>query len=350
MDLTGIHHLTAVSANISGNYRFYTEVMGMRLVKRSVNQDDVSAYHLFYADAVGSPGTDLTFFDWAMPRERRGTNSLSQTYLRVSGASLRWWEQWLREKGVSIVGDGTIERDGRLTLDFEDPEGQRLALVDDGGQGGDGKPWAESPVPAEHQVRGLGPIQMSVSDLAPTDRVLTQVMNMRRVREYDHPADERHKVVVYAMSEGGPHQVSVQFVPRWFSEIFGFDFVVHDATLDVSPEDNPTNEPRPDLSVLLRPFWEFVSVPRQSRDLLLAVEVSVSSLYFDLKTKAPLYARAGIPEYWVLDVEQRRLFVHRLPEGGAYTSITVFAEPESIAPLAAPDKEFAVADAFPRFK
>ena len=205
MNLQGIHHLTAVSGNIRENYRFYTRVMGMRLVKRSVNQDDVSAYHLFYADAVGSPGTDLTFFDWAMPRERRGTNSLSQTYLRVSGASLRWWEQWLREKGVSIVGDGTIERDGRLTLDFEDPEGQRLALVDDGGQGGDGKPWAESPVPAEHQVRGLGPIQMSVSDLAPTDRVLTQVMNMRRVREYDHPDDERHTVVVYAMGEGGPH-------------------------------------------------------------------------------------------------------------------------------------------------
>ena len=71
MNLTGIHHLTAVSADIRGNYRFYTQTLGMRLVKRSVNQDDVSAYHLFYADAVGSPGTDLTFFDWKMPRERR---------------------------------------------------------------------------------------------------------------------------------------------------------------------------------------------------------------------------------------------------------------------------------------
>ena len=75
MDLTGIHHLTAVSADIRDNYRFYTETLGMRLVKRSVNQDDVSAYHLFYADASGSPGTDLTFFDWPMPRERRGTHS-----------------------------------------------------------------------------------------------------------------------------------------------------------------------------------------------------------------------------------------------------------------------------------
>ena len=75
MQLHGIHHLTAVSANIRENLRFYTGTMGMRLVKRSVNQDDVSAYHLFYADA-GSPGTDLTFFDWNMPREQRGTNSI----------------------------------------------------------------------------------------------------------------------------------------------------------------------------------------------------------------------------------------------------------------------------------
>ncbi len=92
MDLTGIHHLTAVSATIRDNYRFYTQTLGMRLVKRSVNQDDVSAYHLFYADAVGSPGTDLTFFDWKMPRERRGTQSLVRTHLRVAGpASLEWW-------------------------------------------------------------------------------------------------------------------------------------------------------------------------------------------------------------------------------------------------------------------
>ena len=86
MDLTGIHHLTAVSAAIRENHRFYTQTLGMRLVKRSVNQDDVKAYHLFYADAVGSPGTDMTFFDWDMPREQRGTHSLTRTSLRVTGS------------------------------------------------------------------------------------------------------------------------------------------------------------------------------------------------------------------------------------------------------------------------
>ena len=102
MKLTGIHHLTAVSADIRSNYKFYTQVMGMRLVKRSVNQDDVSAYHLFYADAVGHPGTDLTFFDWKMPRERRGTRSLTRTGLRVSGESaLDYWLERFDEKGIT---------------------------------------------------------------------------------------------------------------------------------------------------------------------------------------------------------------------------------------------------------
>jgi glyoxalase family protein len=204
VDLTGIHHLTAVSAHISENHRFYTQVLGMRLVKRSVNQDDVSAYHLFYADAAGSPGTDLTFFDWDVPRERRGTHSITCTHLRVNGsAALAWWAEWLREHGVAT--SGVTERDGRQALDFEDPEGQRFSLIDDGGRGDDPSAWERSPVPAAYQVRGLGPIVMSVPDLRPTDRILTTVMNMRLVREYTHPEDASHTVHVYEMGRGGPH-------------------------------------------------------------------------------------------------------------------------------------------------
>jgi glyoxalase family protein len=199
MQLTGIHHLTAVSAQIRNNHHFYTRTMGMRLVKRSVNQDDVSAYHLFYADAKGSPGTDLTFFDWPVPPERRGTRSIARTALRVNGrATLEWWAARFAELGVTA---GTIEeRDGRLTLDFEDPEGQRLSLIDDSGEG-DAHPWDRSPVPAEHQIRGLGPITLSVPDLNPTDVVLQQVTNMRDVRTYEHGGAEVH---VYEMGPGGP--------------------------------------------------------------------------------------------------------------------------------------------------
>ncbi|HKP74548.1 MAG TPA: ring-cleaving dioxygenase, partial [Longimicrobiaceae bacterium] len=204
MQLTGIHHLTAVTANVRENYRFYTRELGMRLVKRSVNQDDVSAYHLFYSDAIGSPGNDLTFFDWAMPRERRGTRSITRTHLRVTGAaSLEWWAERLR--GLGVAAGGIVERDGRLTLDFEDPEGQRLALVDDGGQGDLPRPWDRSPVPDQHQVRGLGPIVISVPALEPTHAVLTRVMELRPVREYPHPDDPRDTVHVYEMGEGGPH-------------------------------------------------------------------------------------------------------------------------------------------------
>lgn len=201
MELGGIHHLTAISASIRENLRFYTQTLGMRLVKRSVNQDDVSAYHLFYADAKGTPGTDLTFFDWPVPREVRGTHSIVRTSLRVAGGdSLEFWAARLRELGVE--GTAITERDGRLTLDFEDPEGQRLSFVADGGAGA-AYPWERSPVPAPHQVRGLGPIVISVPDLAPTDAVLQKVMQLRPVREYPDPARPQDTVHVYEMGPGG---------------------------------------------------------------------------------------------------------------------------------------------------
>lgn len=204
MELHGIHHLTAVSASIRENLRFYTRTMGMRLVKRSVNQDDVSAYHLFYADAVGTPGTDLTFFDWSMPREERGTNSVTRTSLRVSGRdALEWWGE--RLKSMDVQHDGIGERDGRLVLDLEDGEGQRLSLIDDVGLGDPPTPWKESPVPPQYQIRGLGPIVMSVPSLERTDAVLTSVMQMERVREYASSFDSPHAVHVYKMAGNGPH-------------------------------------------------------------------------------------------------------------------------------------------------
>ena len=202
LELGGIHHLTAVSAQIRENKRFFTDTLGMRLVKRSVNQDDTSAYHLFYADARGTPGSDMTFFDWPVPRERRGTHSVTRTSLRVAGAeSLRWWEARLAERGVAA--QPVVERDGRLTLDFEDPEGQRLSLIDDDGAG-EAHAWEKSPVPAAHQVRGLGPIVMSVPDIKGTDLVLREALQMRPVREYAHPDAAKHTVHVYEMGPGGP--------------------------------------------------------------------------------------------------------------------------------------------------
>jgi glyoxalase family protein len=201
MDLLGIHHVTAISAQIRKNYHFYTQTLGMRLVKRSVNQDDVSAYHLFYADAQGTPGTDLTFFDWRVPPERRGTRAITRIHLRVAGReTLEWWAQRLREH--AITASEIAERDGRLTLDFEDTEGQRLTLLDVGGVGA-AFPWERSPIPATNQIRGLGPILLSVPRLQPTEQLLTQALNMRLEREYAHADNAQHTVYVFAMGAGG---------------------------------------------------------------------------------------------------------------------------------------------------
>jgi glyoxalase family protein len=200
MQLNGIHHLTAISAKPRENLSFYTGLLGMRLVKKTVNQDDVSAYHLFYADGKANPGTDLTFFDFPAAPERRGTNSISRTGLRVAGEnSLKYWHDRFKRAGAHV---GAItEVDGRLTLPFEDSEGQRLVLGDDGGAG-PASPWERSSVPAEHQIRGLGPIVLNVHDLARTAQVMTEVMNMRPVREYAAP-DAAGPIHVFAMGEGG---------------------------------------------------------------------------------------------------------------------------------------------------
>ena len=158
---------------------FYTGLLGMRLVKKTVNQDDVSAYHLFYADGKANPGTDLTFFDFPAAPERRGTNSISRTGLRVAGEnSLDFWRDRLKQAG-GHVGE-IAEVDGRLTLPFEDREGQRLVLVDDGGRDRP-RPGRRARCRREHQIRGLGPIVLTVHDLSRTAQVLTDVMNMRRV-------------------------------------------------------------------------------------------------------------------------------------------------------------------------
>lgn len=202
MQLEGIHHLTAVTAQAPDNVAFYTRTLGMRLIKKTVNQDDPSAYHLFYGDGVASPGSDLTFFDFPVSREQRGMHSITRTGLRVAGGdTLAWWQARFAELGVAH-GE-IVERYGWTTLDFEDFEGQRLRLVDDGAAG-TAYPWERSPIPAEHQIRGLGPITMSVPALESTDRVLTDLLGMRREREY--PVDNGQAegtVYVFAMGEGG---------------------------------------------------------------------------------------------------------------------------------------------------
>ena len=201
--LTGIHHVSALSAHIGRTRDFFVHVLGMRPVIRTVNQDDPSMYHLFFGDGAGTPGSDMTFFDLPhAARERRGNNSISRTTLRVAGESaLEYWAARLSAHGIAHEGIRT--RDARHVLDFDDPEGTQIALIDDGGVGAT-FPWDESPVPTEHQIRGLGYTTLTVPALAPTERFLVEALGLRPERTY--PLDEapRYLVHVYAMGDGGP--------------------------------------------------------------------------------------------------------------------------------------------------
>lgn len=206
MNLHGIHHVTAITARARDNHRYYTQTLGLRLVKKTVNQDDVSAYHLFYADGAGTPGTDLTFFHWPAAPERRGTRSAVRTGLRVGSlASLEWWRQRLGNSASLTT------RDGRPVLDFEDPEGQRLSLVVDDEPAA--APWEHSPVPTEHQIRGLGPLVLSVPQWEPTYRIFRDLLGLHHVRTY---ASEGHDTHVYQLGEtpGAARELHLLVEPR----------------------------------------------------------------------------------------------------------------------------------------
>ncbi|HET6313092.1 MAG TPA: ring-cleaving dioxygenase [Chloroflexia bacterium] len=203
MKLSGLHHVSAVTGRAAENVRFYTQVLGLRLVKKTVNQDDVSMYHLFYGDEAGHAGTEVTFFDWPHAgKDSPGAGSITAIALRVPGReALDWWEG--RFTSLDVPHEGIVERGGRASMAFTDPEGQRLILADDGGAPG-GTPWAESPVPAEYGIRGLHAVTIVVRRLEPTALVLTEAMGFRQVGEYPSPEDATQKVIVFAAGDGGP--------------------------------------------------------------------------------------------------------------------------------------------------
>lgn len=202
MELGGLHHLTAVTGNAPANVAFYTKVLGMRLVKQTVNQDDVSAYHLFYGDEAGHPGTEITFFDWpGIGPNVIGTGAISETGLRVGDDdTLEWWNARLKTAGVAL---GEIEERGdRRVLPLQDPEGQHLALVA-GRANPSFSPWTGSSVPAEHQIQGLNHVVLTVDRLEPTAHVLTDILGFREAAGYPSPENPALQVAVYEVGPGG---------------------------------------------------------------------------------------------------------------------------------------------------
>ena len=172
----GLHHVTAIAGPAQENLDFYAGVLGMRLVKRSVNQDDPGTYHLFYADAEGHPGTDLTFFPWAqMAPSREGHGLSSEVSLGVPPGSLDFWRERL-QKHRAAVGEPET-RFGRTVLPLRDPHGLRVALVEnEESLGRSFAAWKGSPIPEQYQIRGLESARMVERDLVRTTSFLTDAM------------------------------------------------------------------------------------------------------------------------------------------------------------------------------
>ena len=176
----GIHHITAIAGDPQENLDFYVGVLGMRLVKRSVNQDVPDTYHLFFADGEGHPGTDLTFFPWpALPPVRRGAGQWDEVALGVPPGSLDFWQPRLSSAGVRC---GAVEtRFGERVLPFEDPHGMRLALIEAPEYAAfEFAPWDEGPVPVEHQIRTLAGVRLVERDDSATVRFLSEGLGFRR--------------------------------------------------------------------------------------------------------------------------------------------------------------------------
>ncbi|WP_059170687.1 ring-cleaving dioxygenase [Bacillus sp. FJAT-27445] len=206
MKLLGLHHVSILTGKAERNFSFYTKVLGMRLVKKTVNQDNTESYHLFYGDAKGSPGTEVTFFDiQGLGRTYPGISSISSTSLRVSDISaLTYWKERFIEKG--IVHGELSKRAGRDTLEFQDYEGTRLILVADSGEQGvpAGDAWEGTDVPVEHGIIGLGPVTLTVGDPEPTAKVLTEIMGFRLKGSYPSIEAGYPDIDVYATGDGGP--------------------------------------------------------------------------------------------------------------------------------------------------
>ncbi len=202
MELKGIHHITAISGEIQKNLDFYTDILGLRLVKKSVNQDDTSAYHLFYADKLGTPGTDLTFFDWPQIQKNRvGSDSISGIALRVSGCdALAFWSERLGSSGITplLFADPA----GRELLAFEDPEGQQLFLVNDQDAPMEGEIWEHPEIPPEFAIKGLFSAILSTASPDGLIPILTEILNFKETARGTW-IDDHTPLIVYQTRSGG---------------------------------------------------------------------------------------------------------------------------------------------------
>jgi glyoxalase family protein len=181
--LKGMHHVTAITSSAEKNYEFFTNVLGMRLVKKTVNQDDIQTYHLFFADDKGSAGTDMTFFDFpGIPKGVHGTNEISKTSFRVpSDAALDYWVK--RFDRLEVKHTGIKEQFGKKTLSFVDFDDQQYQLISDECNKGveSGTPWQKGPIPLEYAITGLGPVFIRIANFDYFKEMMEKVLLFKEI-------------------------------------------------------------------------------------------------------------------------------------------------------------------------
>lgn len=223
--LKGIHHVTAITSSAEKNYEFFTYVLGMRLVKKTVNQDDIQTYHLFFADDKGSPGTDMTFFDFpGIPRGSHGTNEIYKTSFRVpNDAAMDYWVKRFDRLGVKH--GGIEELFGKKTISFVDFDDQQYQLISDENNEGvpAGTPWQKGPIPLEHAITGLGPIFVRVANFDYFKEMMERVLMFKEIASDG-------ALHLFEVGEGGNGaQVVVEYNAVLPAAIQGFGTVHHAA-------------------------------------------------------------------------------------------------------------------------
>ncbi|PTG71239.1 ring-cleaving dioxygenase MhqE [Staphylococcus chromogenes] len=196
--LKGIHHVTAMTDDAERNYHFFTDILGMRLVKKTVNQDDIYTYHTFFADDEGHAGTDMTFFDFPNnPKGRKGTNSISRPSFRLpNDAALEYYKARFEE--FNVKHEDIQELFGKKVLPFEEEDGQTYQLISDEHNEGvePGVPWKNGPVPEDKAIYGLGPIEITVSYYEEFKQTLMELYGMK-------PIIEEEDVTLLEVGKGG---------------------------------------------------------------------------------------------------------------------------------------------------
>ncbi|WP_188456986.1 ring-cleaving dioxygenase [Virgibacillus oceani] len=223
--LKGMHHVTAITSSAEKNYEFFTYVLGMRLVKKTVNQDDIQTYHLFFADDKGNAGTDMTFFDFpGIPKGVHGTNEIAKTSFRVpSDAALDYWAK--RFERLDVKHTGIKQQFGKHTLSFVDFDDQNYQLISDENNEGvaAGSPWKKGPIPLEYAITGLGPIFVRVANFDYFKEMMEKVLLFNEI-------DKEGSYHLFEVGEGGNGaQVIVEYNTVLPPAVQGYGTVHHAA-------------------------------------------------------------------------------------------------------------------------